>query len=62
MNEETRLRVFEPFFTTKQDRQNSGLGLSTVYNIARQHDGFIEVRSTPGKGTVFSIYLPVTER
>jgi len=59
MSRETVARIFEPFFTTKEDRDNAGLGLSTVYNIVQQHHGFIDVKSNPGKGTVFSVYFPV---
>ena len=57
MDEETRRRVFEPFFTTKVDI-GTGLGLSTVYNTVVQWGGDIEVESTPGEGTVFTIRLP----
>jgi len=53
-------RIFDPFFTTKQ--QGNGLGLATCYSIIKKHDGFIEAKSAPGKGTEFVIYLPVSEK
>jgi two-component system cell cycle sensor histidine kinase/response regulator CckA len=58
MPPEVREKIFQPFFTTKEPGKGTGLGLSTSLNIIRNHGGFMSVKSAPGKGSSFSVFLP----
>ena len=58
MSAEIREKIFDPFFTTKEPGKGTGLGLSTVQAIVREHEGFMNLESSPGVGTSFQIFIP----
>ena len=58
MDGQTVERVFDPFFTTKKRTEGTGLGLWVVHSIVKKHRGAITVRSTPGEGSTFEVFLP----
>jgi len=59
MTREIMAKIFEPFFTTKEKGKGTGLGLAMVYNIVRQHKGFMDIFSEPGLGSTFLVFIPV---
>jgi signal transduction histidine kinase len=58
MTETVKQRIFEPFYTTKNIGEGTGLGLSIVFGIIEKHRGSIQVHSTPGFGSTFTVMLP----
>jgi len=61
IDDEAMHRIFEPFYTRKKAGKGTGLGLAIVYGIVKQHNGYINASSKPGRGTTFNIYLPAAE-
>jgi len=62
MDEETQQRIFDPFFSTKEKGRGTGLGLASAYGIIKNHNGYIYATSTLGSGTIFDIYLPLSNK
>lgn len=62
MDEETKRRIFDPFFTTKEKGKGTGLGLAVVYGVMQGQHGFVDVESTRGEGTTFTLYFPLVNK
>jgi signal transduction histidine kinase len=62
MSPETVSQIFDPFFTTKKVGEGTGLGLSIAYGLIQKHNGKIDVKSEMGKGTVFTVVIPIKQR
>jgi two-component system, cell cycle sensor histidine kinase and response regulator CckA len=62
MDAETKSHIFEPYFTTKELGKGTGLGLPMVYGIVKQHEGFINVQSELGQGSVFEVFFPIAKQ
>ena len=60
MDDKIKARIFEPFFTTKRAGQGTGLGMPMIYGLMKQHGGFVDVESEPGKGTTVHVFFPAT--
>jgi signal transduction histidine kinase len=61
MGKEVIENIFNPFFTTKEKEKGTGLGLTVSQGIIQDHEGWVEVESEVGKGSVFKVYLPVVK-
>ena len=62
MDQRTQKRIFDPFFTTKPKNKGTGLGLAVTHGIIQQHQGAIQVNSSPGQGSTFRIFLPILDQ